>query len=214
MRSTDCPPATATCSPCAKAPGWTYQQIADHEGVEIGTIETLLWRARQALKREFAVVSESKEALAGFLVATGALIKRTVFRAAHKAASMHSSSSGTTGGGLRNAVAGVAVTGAAVAAAFIAPHAFSGPSSPSPVVRRRHRRPAALAARHAGAPGLGERNVRVGHLGRLRLQRLRRPSRRRLGWLGRRHRRWRHDRVGPDDSTGSIVGGVSTARPV
>ena len=32
--------------------GWTYQQIADHEGVEIGTIETLLWRARQALKRE------------------------------------------------------------------------------------------------------------------------------------------------------------------
>ncbi len=30
--------------------GWTYQQIADHEGVEIGTIETLLWRARQALE--------------------------------------------------------------------------------------------------------------------------------------------------------------------
>ena len=60
--------------------GWTYQQIADHEGVEIGTIETLLWRARQALKREFAVVSESKEALAGFLIATGALIRRTVFR--------------------------------------------------------------------------------------------------------------------------------------
>src|ERR1700727_1248071 len=63
--------------------GWTYQQIADHEGVEIGTIETLLWRARQALKREFAVVSESKEALAGFLIATGALIRRTIFRAAH-----------------------------------------------------------------------------------------------------------------------------------
>ena len=40
--------------------GWTYQQIADHEGVEIGTIETLLWRARQALKREFAAVSESE----------------------------------------------------------------------------------------------------------------------------------------------------------
>lgn len=109
--------------------GWTYQQIADHEGVEIGTIETLLWRARQALKREFAVVSESKEALAGFLVATGALIKRTVFRAAHRAASVHTQSSGATGGGFRNAVAGVAVTGAAVAAAIIAPHAFS--SSPA-----------------------------------------------------------------------------------
>jgi RNA polymerase sigma-70 factor (ECF subfamily) len=110
--------------------GWTYQQIADHEGVEIGTIETLLWRARQALKREFAVVSESKEALAGFLVAGGALIRRTVFRAAHRTASMTSSSGGTGGGGgLRNAFAGFAVTGAAVAAAFIAPHALSGPPS-------------------------------------------------------------------------------------
>ncbi len=112
--------------------GWTYQQIADHEGVEIGTIETLLWRARQALKREFAVVSESKEALAGFLVATGALVRRTIFRAAHRGASVHSQSAGATGGGLRNAFAGVAVTGAAVAAAFIAPHALSGPPSAGP----------------------------------------------------------------------------------
>ncbi len=108
--------------------GWTYQQIADHEGVEIGTIETLLWRARQALKREFAVVSESKEALAGFLIATGALIRRTVFRAAHRSATVHPAGGGS--GAFRNAVAGVAVTGAAVAAAFIAPHALSsGPSS-------------------------------------------------------------------------------------
>jgi RNA polymerase sigma factor (sigma-70 family) len=111
--------------------GWTYQQIADHEGVEIGTIETLLWRARQALKREFAVVSESKEALAGFLIATGALIRRTVFRAAHRGATVHHNSGGSSGGSgaMRNAFAGVAVTGAAVAAAFIAPHALSsGPS--------------------------------------------------------------------------------------
>ena len=107
--------------------GWTYQQIADHEGVEIGTIETLLWRARQALKREFAVVSESKEALAGFLIATGALIKRTVFRAAHRGAAAHPSGGGS--GSVRNAMTGVAFTGAAVAAAFIAPHALSsGPS--------------------------------------------------------------------------------------
>ncbi len=111
--------------------GWTYQQIADHEGVEIGTIETLLWRARQALKREFAVVSESKEALAGFLIATGALIKRTVFRVAHRSASVHSQGNGGTGGGFRDGLVGaVAVTGAAVAAAFVVPHALSGPSSP------------------------------------------------------------------------------------
>jgi RNA polymerase sigma-70 factor (ECF subfamily) len=51
--------------------GWSYQQIADHEGVEIGTIETLLWRARQALKREFNVLSDSKGAFGGFLVGAG-----------------------------------------------------------------------------------------------------------------------------------------------
>jgi RNA polymerase sigma factor (sigma-70 family) len=112
--------------------GWTYQQIADHEGVEIGTIETLLWRARQALKREFAVVSESKEALAGFLIATGALLKRTVFRVAHRGASVHSQGNGA-GGGFRDGLVGaVAVTGAAVAAAFVVPHALSGPSSAPP----------------------------------------------------------------------------------
>ena len=111
--------------------GWTYQQIADHEGVEIGTIETLLWRARQALKREFAVVSESKEALAGFLIATGAFFRRTLFRVAHRSAGV--SQQGGAAGGLRNAMAGVAVTGAAVAAAFIAPHALSGgPGTPAP----------------------------------------------------------------------------------
>ena len=110
--------------------GWTYQQIADHEGVEIGTIETLLWRARQALKREFAVVSESKEALAGFLIATGALFRRAFFRVAHRGASVQHQSGGA-GEGLRNAMAGMAVTGAAVAAAFIAPHALSArPSAP------------------------------------------------------------------------------------
>ena len=104
--------------------GWTYQQIADHEGVEIGTIETLLWRARQALKREFAVVSESKDTLAGFLIATGVLLRRGFFRLAHRGASVQHQSGGT--GGLRNAVAGVAVTGVVVAAALVAPHALSG----------------------------------------------------------------------------------------
>ena len=102
--------------------GWSYQQIADHEGVEIGTIETLLWRARQALKREFNVLSDSKGAFGGFLVGAGAFIRRGILRTSHRAAVVQQ------GGGsnvFRNAVAGVAVTSAAVAAAFIAPHAFS-----------------------------------------------------------------------------------------
>ncbi len=151
--------------------GWTYQQIADHEGVEIGTIETLLWRARQALKREFAVVSESKEALAGFLVAGGALIKRTVFRAAHRAASVHTQSTGASGGGFRNAMAGVAVTGAAVAAAIVAPHAFSSQSASPAGAGELHRQPALRVGR-AGPTGHVERNDHAGHRRSLGLERL------------------------------------------
>jgi RNA polymerase sigma-70 factor (ECF subfamily) len=110
--------------------GWTYQQIADHEGVEIGTIETLLWRARQALKREFTVLSESKAALGGFFAGAGALIRRGVMKAAHRGAVV---GGGTTGsGGFRNAFAGVAVTSAAVAAALITPNALSTPHTSPP----------------------------------------------------------------------------------
>jgi RNA polymerase sigma-70 factor (ECF subfamily) len=112
--------------------GWSYQQIADHEGVEIGTIETLLWRARQALKREFTVLSESKGALAGFLAGTGALARRTILRVAHRGAMVQSSGGGMSSGGLRNAVVGVAVTGAAVAAAVITPQVLSAPHTSHP----------------------------------------------------------------------------------
>ena len=114
-----------------EASGWTYQQIADHEGVEIGTIETLLWRARQALKREFAAVSESKGALAGYLIATGAFFRRSIFRLAHRGASVHAQNG--NGGGLRDAMTGLAVTGAAVAAAIAAPIALlDAPSQSAP----------------------------------------------------------------------------------
>jgi RNA polymerase sigma factor (sigma-70 family) len=150
--------------------GWTYQQIADHEGVEIGTIETLLWRARQALKREFAVVSESKEALAGFLIATGALIRRTIFRAAHRGATVHhNSSSGTGGSGaMRNAVAGVAVTGAAVAAAFIAPHALSsGPSGAASTPASALAAPPLVLGHLGGAGGGGSAGAQALALGPL-----------------------------------------------
>lgn len=103
--------------------GWTYKQIADHEGVEIGTIETLLWRARQALKREFNVLSDSKGALAGFLFGTGALLRRGFLRVTQR------SSDFPPGGGavIRNAFAGVAATTAAVAAAVMVPPALSAP---------------------------------------------------------------------------------------
>jgi RNA polymerase sigma-70 factor (ECF subfamily) len=50
--------------------GWSYQHIASHYDVSLGTVEALLWRARRALKREFIAVAgpESGGALAGLPV--------------------------------------------------------------------------------------------------------------------------------------------------
>lgn len=56
--------------------GWSYQRIADHEGVGITAVETLLWRARQALKREFATLAGAEGRMGawlGGLVSMGAL---------------------------------------------------------------------------------------------------------------------------------------------
>lgn len=50
--------------------GWSYQRIADHEGVGITAVETLLWRARQALKREFASLAGAESRLGAFLGGT------------------------------------------------------------------------------------------------------------------------------------------------
>ena len=37
--------------------GWTYQRIAEHYDVSMSTVEALLFRARKALRREFAAVN-------------------------------------------------------------------------------------------------------------------------------------------------------------
>src|SRR3954466_8781562 len=37
--------------------GWSYQRIAEHYDVSLGTVEALLFRARKALKREFLKVA-------------------------------------------------------------------------------------------------------------------------------------------------------------
>ncbi len=58
--------------------GWSYQRIADHEGVGITAVETLLWRARQALKREFATITGNDGKAAG--VVGGLLSLATLHR--------------------------------------------------------------------------------------------------------------------------------------
>lgn len=44
--------------------GLTYDQIAERTGVTSGTVESLLWRARQSLKREFTVLAGGEGSLA------------------------------------------------------------------------------------------------------------------------------------------------------
>ncbi len=53
--------------------GWSYQRIADHEGIGITAVETLLWRARQALKREFSALAGSEGPAGVAAFATGML---------------------------------------------------------------------------------------------------------------------------------------------
>jgi len=60
--------------------GWSYQRIADHEGVGVAAVETLLWRARQSLKREFASLAGS-EGGAGVLSGLLVMFRNRVFRA-------------------------------------------------------------------------------------------------------------------------------------
>ncbi|HEY2428857.1 MAG TPA: RNA polymerase sigma factor, partial [Acidimicrobiales bacterium] len=43
--------------------GWSYQHIADHYQVSLGTVEALLWRARKALRREFTALCSAVAAV-------------------------------------------------------------------------------------------------------------------------------------------------------
>lgn len=55
--------------------GWSYRRIADHYGVSLGTVEALLFRARQALRREFSAIAHGRRELATLPV-IGAVLRR------------------------------------------------------------------------------------------------------------------------------------------
>jgi hypothetical protein len=118
--------------------GWTYQQIAEHEDVGVGTVETLLWRARQALKRQFVLLSEGRKAVAWFLVACAAVVRRITERLR---------SSGAVGR-LHDAIAagGVATGGAAVAVTFVALPIVTDDASDAGPVRGEHPAPTSAPA--------------------------------------------------------------------
>ena len=106
--------------------GWSYQAIAEHEGVGLAAVETLLWRARQSLKREFAALTDSDGRLAGVvggLVGVAAVVRR-LLRA------VRSTVHAACGGGWATTAA-VGSLAAAVAVSVVAAGAMSSPRNPA-----------------------------------------------------------------------------------
>ena len=106
--------------------GWSYQQIADHYNVTMGTVEALLFRARKALKREFLALAGPEARLAG-LPLIGAVYRA----AAHLRARIND-----LGVQVAPAAAAGAMSVAAIAGGF-AGHsgaAAARPTAPAPTV--------------------------------------------------------------------------------
>jgi RNA polymerase sigma-70 factor (ECF subfamily) len=118
--------------------GLSYQEIAKAEGVEISTVETLLWRARQALRREYAALSGVR-VLGGILIA-GASLRQAVERLARRshrlalAASRINLRGLAAAGVVTVALASVAATQTSTPAKATVPGQAATTSSPSPSV--------------------------------------------------------------------------------
>lgn len=134
----------------------SYQQIAAREGVDVSAVETLLWRARQALKREFTALSNTGGAAAVFGVGMVAVLRRAGTRMTNMAAAMSRRTAAVRFGGVpvREAAVALAVTTAAVTAGAQILHGPSGAASADPV------HPSAIAA--AAAPSGG--GVQTSHV--------------------------------------------------
>ena len=103
-----------------EASGWSAQRIAEHEGVAVPAVDTLLWRARQAFKREFAALSDTGGGLAAALGAGLVGLRRLLARSTTRVGSRVASLGPLPGRGPGVLVASVAITGAAIAGGSIA----------------------------------------------------------------------------------------------
>lgn len=138
--------------------GWSYQMIADHEGVGITAIETLLWRARQALKREFASLAGSEGRLAGFLggLLSLAFLRRILTGLGHAARKLNAAGSSWTTAAALGSAAAVSVAAVAGGVAL----SESGPAQPAAVSHvSGHGTP------DSGAPGAATPRARAGSAG-------------------------------------------------
>jgi len=125
--------------------GWTYERIADEEQLELNAVKSLVWRARQALRREFLLLTS--DGRFGGVVGVGALLRRigpsfrrSVDRLAFTASQV-TSASGSAVGNASAAAAG-AVSVAVVAIGVVGPT----PPAPPPAV------PVPVASVVAAAP--------------------------------------------------------------
>jgi RNA polymerase sigma-70 factor (ECF subfamily) len=113
--------------------GWSYQRIADHEGVRTSAVETLLWRARQALRSEFAsLAGTGRSAWIGVGLLSSATLRRLLGATARVARRAT-----IVGPGAVTAVGSAATVAAVVIAVTL--------GSPSPSVLSPHRAPTAAA---------------------------------------------------------------------
>ncbi|MDA8354870.1 MAG: sigma-70 family RNA polymerase sigma factor [Actinomycetota bacterium] len=102
-----------------EASGWSTQRIAEHEGVAVPAAETLLWRARQALKREFAALADTGARL-GIALGIGVLaFRRLVGRASARLAGQATQLSGSAMGRPAAVLASAMLTAGAVSGAIL-----------------------------------------------------------------------------------------------
>lgn len=111
-----------------EADGLSYEQLADRTGTSVGTVESLLWRARQGLKRQFAVVS-GESLLAGLPLVGWAIRRAHILHA--KVAARLATGDPNYLNALGGAVGSVAI-GSVVAVALVVSGA-SGSSGNAPV---------------------------------------------------------------------------------
>jgi RNA polymerase sigma-70 factor (ECF subfamily) len=134
--------------------GWSYQRIADHEGVGITAVETLLWRARQALKREFASLAGADGRSAAFIGAglfSMASLRRLLGAPLHAARRIGQSGPGTALA-MGSAAAATAVVVVASVGALPSPLPTSTPATPVATGASRAPAPRAHAVPTSPAP--------------------------------------------------------------
>ncbi len=164
---------------------WSYQQIASHAGVEVSTIETLLFRARRSLKREYMTLAKAETGLAGVLALPIAALRRAFAGGRHllgragvlgkrlirPAVGLPSPGAATTAGpvSLGTLVGGVAVAATAAAITFgglVAARSHPAKTTTYSAPSARSSRPGGRAGsvgRPADRPGLrgGERAAKT-----------------------------------------------------